>query len=277
MATKKSNVPEFKYNKDYASYDAILPNGEKLEVNSDGAAIHDAQGKFIRTRLPEPQPTVTEERIPLTWTIEYKIKEMFVTCQKITGKHVASWSGGSRPSSDGYRSGSEATRSVEFVKDTYEVKVFYKVAIVTNNLGEIETYSPELPSSDTISYKTGYGDKTEFCVNTEPTVPELPKEKIKVNKRYLSEKEELAYYWDAAIEWIRSNPAPEPTPETAPTKRWDKNLSRWVDDTPIRKGDQVKHEKFGIGTVAMVTTGSTGVKFSSVGLKILPSETLTKV
>ena len=117
---------------------ALLPNGGKISIYG---SIITQQGVKVHI---VPDPGV----IPLTWTSRVETCTREVQCKKLEGRYERITHGGSSPSSDGYRSGSDMRWENVFVNETYTVSLTYNVLIMTSNEGEEVVFSCLLYTSD---------------------------------------------------------------------------------------------------------------------------------
>lgn len=227
-----------------------LPTGNILVLNSgldsDQAVVLTGAGKYIKSIKDKGCETCT----PLSWETEYSQRTTTVVCESLTGRYISSWSRSSHGSSDGYRSpsnmiGSERSQPV-FVKDQYQVTVTFWVAISTNNLGEVVETLPNLDPGS-LSYHTGYGDVFEYVLGDRPE-PKLPHEKVLNVPRDAFEKRH--YFWEEGLK-VPGVPAPTNTL------------------VALQKGDKVKHDTLGMGTVKTVMGKTVAIQFEGRGLKIL--------
>ena len=178
---------------------ATLPNGGQVSTcgkvfTPRGVEVHE---------IPYP---FRVEVIPLIWTSRVETRTTEIQCNKMEGHYERVHSGGTRPSLDGYRSGSEGTWSNQFIRDRYLVEVTYSVLIMTSNEGEEAVFSPDMPNPDMLGVWTGYGKQGHYTVDKVPPVPPMPSERV--IKHHVTLEEKLQYYYDSAMKYFEDSPLP---------------------------------------------------------------------
>lgn len=241
--SKKGIKSLYKDHDDYELKVATLPNG--CLVSTYGH-VYTPRGVEVHN-IPYPYRV---EVIPLTWTSRVEERTIEVQCKKLEGSYKRVHSGGTRPSRDGVRSGSDGTWSNTFVNETYPVSVTYKVLIMTSSEGEEVIYSPDLPGVDSLSVWTGYGKQDSYTVDTVPTTPTMPSERVV--KHRVSLEEELQHYYNQALEYFEVNP--------------------YVPPHTYSVGDVVKHSTLGEGVVVSLCGNFIQVSFNGEKRLVLPSQ-----
>lgn len=213
---------DYKYSTEYQEVIAALPNEGVVTSTGD---VYNPHGRWV---CKIPTPTV-EVRTALTWETHTEPRSTTITCKKLTGRYAMDYPSGSRESSDGMRPATNGGRARSvFIKDEYTVTLHYTVVVATNNLGESGVYSPELPSPESLAYDTGYGKQSEYTVDVQPTVPNLPTEKVE--RTQLPQEQLRLHYWQEAIAYFEAHPYVPPV----------------VVPNPFSEGDSAYHQTYGV-------------------------------
>lgn len=159
-----------------------------------------------------------KEEIKLNWTLKESTSTQEIDCESLDGKYELVAVGGSAPSSDGYRSGSDSRYVKRFIPDTFTASVEVTTITATNQFGETLKFSSPIDPekiATTLKWQPG-------TVKLAPPTVNLPAHRIVFNQ---DAKKEKAFIKEQILILLKQ----KETLEKEVLAEGQKDMTEWVE------------------------------------------------